>query len=73
MPVTFSWATTGETLWFGIGTDDARSDPYGEFPLNYTTDIDYQCGQPGAQQRYTITVLRADGSTQSETIIIRES
>jgi hypothetical protein len=73
VPVTFSWATTGETLWFGVGTDDARAEPYGEFPLNYTMDFDYQCGQTDQQQRYTITVLRADGSTQSETIVIRET
>ncbi|MFT4028906.1 MAG: hypothetical protein QM675_03435 [Protaetiibacter sp.] len=73
VPVTFSWATTGETLWFGVGTDDARAEPYDEFPLNYTMEFDYQCGQEDQQQRYTITVLRSDGSTQSETIVIGET
>jgi hypothetical protein len=72
VPVTFSWATTGVTMWFGVGTDDAKAEPFGEFPLNHTIDFDYQCGQPDLQQRYTITVERTDGSTQSQTILIRE-
>jgi len=72
VPVTFSWAATGTMLWFGIGTDDAHANPYGEFPLNYTMDVDYQCGQPGQQQRYTITVQRDDGTYESRTVVIRE-
>lgn len=59
-------------MWFGVGTDDAKAEPFGEFPLNDTIDFDYQCGQPDLQQRYTITVERTDGSTQSQTIVIRE-
>ena len=54
--VTFSWATTGVTLWFGVGTDDAKAEPFGTFPPTHTIDFDYQCGQPDLQQRYTITV-----------------
>jgi hypothetical protein len=73
VPVTFSWATTGTQLWFGVGTDDAHAEPYGDFPLNYTMDFDYQCGQPDQQQRYTVTVQRTDGTFQSETIVIRET
>ena len=73
MPLTFSWAATGNLLWFGVGTDDASANPYKEYPLNYTMDeVPYQCGQPGQQQRYTITVERTDGSHESKTIIIRE-
>lgn len=72
VPVTFSWAATGTMLWFGVGTDDAHADPYGDFPLNYTMDFDYQCGQQGAQQRYTITVQRTDGTFESRTLVIRE-
>ena len=72
VPVTFSWATTGETLWFGVGTDDAKAEPYDSFPLNYTLDFDYQCGQPGDQQIYTITVEQSNGDVTSETITIRE-
>ncbi len=73
VPVTFSWATTGVQLWFGVGTDDAKAEPFDTFPLEYAIDFDYQCGQPDLQQKYTITVERTDGSTQSETIIISEN
>ena len=73
VPVTFSWATTGVQLWFGVGTDDAKADPFDTFPLEHTIDFDYQCGQPDLQQRYTITVERTDGSTQSETIVVSET
>ena len=72
VPVTFSWAAVGETLWFGVGTDNAKNEPYSEFPLNYTLDFNYQCGQPGNQQKYTITVEASDGTVESETIIIKE-
>ncbi|MGX5680122.1 hypothetical protein [Schumannella luteola] len=71
VPVTFSWSATGDTLWFGVGTTNAKNEPYSEFPLNYTMDFDYQCGQSSGQQIYTITVQ--DGSdVESETITIRE-
>ncbi len=77
VPLTFSWATTGTRLWFGVGTDDAKAAGIGEFPTTYTTTpedgISYQCGMPDKQQRYTITVERPDGSLQSETIVIRET
>jgi hypothetical protein len=71
--VTFSWAAVGETLWFGVGTDNAKNEPYAEYPLNYTLDFDYQCGQPGLQQKYTITVQASDGTVKSRTIIIKET
>ena len=48
--VQFSWAATGETLWFGVGTDNAKAEPYDTYPLNYTLDFDYQCGQPSGQR-----------------------
>jgi len=72
VPVTFSWAAVGETLWFGVGTDNAKDAPFSEFPLNYTFDFDYQCGQPTNQQKYTITVESSDGTVKSKTIIIKE-
>lgn len=72
MPVTFSWAAVGETLWFGVGTDNAKNEPFSEFPLNYTFDFDYQCGQPSNQQKYTITVEASDGTVKSKTIVITE-
>lgn len=70
--VQFSWATTGQTLWFGVGTDNAKAAPYDTFPLNYTLDFDYQCGQASGEQKYTITVEAAGGGLTSESIVIRE-
>ena len=52
----FTWSATGTTLWFGVGTDDASAEPFGTFPTTHEMDFNYQCGQDGAQQRYTITV-----------------
>lgn len=73
VPVTFSWAATGQTLWFGVGTDNAKLAPYDQYPLNYTLDFQYQCGQAGGQQKYTITVESATGDVNSRTIVIKEN
>lgn len=70
--VTFSWAATGSKLWFGVGTDNAKAEPFDELPLNYTFDFPYQCGQPGGQQKYTITVEAENGNLTHDTIIIKE-
>jgi len=73
VPVTFSWAAVGEKLWFGVGTDNAKAAPFSEFPLNWTFDFNYQCGQPSGQQKYAITVEASDGTLTSKTIIIQEN
>ena len=70
--ITFEWHAIGETLWFGVGTDNAKAQPYSDFPLNYTLDFTYQCGQPGGQQKYTVTVESSDGTLTHDTIVIRE-
>lgn len=71
-PMQFVWETTGVTLWFGVGTDNAKIAPYGSYPLVYTLDFDYQCGQPGGEQKYTITVEQSNGDLQSKTIVVKE-
>lgn len=71
VPVTFSWSATGDTLWFGVGTENAKDEPYDEFPLDYSLDFDYQCGQADGFQIYTITV-QDGGDLDSETIVIEE-
>ncbi|HWR85823.1 MAG TPA: hypothetical protein VN200_07505 [Rhodoglobus sp.] len=70
VPVQFSWVAEGETLWFGVGTDNAKNAPYDTYPLVYTLDFDYQCGN--GQQIYTITVEQSTGELDSETITITE-
>jgi hypothetical protein len=72
-PVHFTWSTTGTTLWFGVGTNDASAEPFGTFPTTHEMDFNYQCGQTGAQQRYTITVQGENGEKTSQTIVIQET
>lgn len=72
VPLEFSWNTTGQTLWFGVGTNNAKNAPYDTFPLVHTLDFDYQCGQSNGQQTYTITVEQSNGDLLSKTITIKE-
>ena len=71
--VTFVWQTTGTTLWFGVGTNDASAEPFGTFPTTHTLPFNYQCGQTDSQQRYTITVQGENGDKISQTLVIRET
>jgi hypothetical protein len=71
-PMHFSWDATGVNLWFGVGTDNAKNAPYDNYPLTYELDFDYQCGQAGNQQKYTITVEQANGDLLSKTIVVKE-
>ena len=72
VPLTFSWNTTGVTLWFGVGTNNAKTGGVGEYPLVHELDFDYQCGQSSGQQTYTITVEQSNGDLLSKTITIKE-
>ncbi|NYF11052.1 hypothetical protein HDC94_002208 [Leifsonia sp. AK011] len=73
VPISLQWEATGERLWLGVGTEDAQQQPYGEYPLSHTLDLDYQCGQPSGSQIYTVTVQAADGTTASSTVTITEA
>ena len=73
VPISLQWEATGERLWFGVGTEDAQQEPYGEYPLSHTLDLDYQCGQPSGSQIYTVTVQAVDGTTASSTVTITEA
>jgi hypothetical protein len=73
VPVTFNWNTTGQSVTFGIGTDDADAAPYQTgLPAVGGITVDYQCGQPGDQQRYAIAVYHNGTVLERETIVIRE-
>ncbi len=72
VPVTFSWSATGVTLWFGVGTTNAKTGGLGEYDLNDTVVWNYQCGQDGGQQIYTITVEASNGNLTHKTITIKE-
>ena len=72
VPVHFEWRADGVNLWFGVGTDNAKDEPYGGYKLKDELDIDYQCGQASKQQRYTVTAERANGDLVSATLVITE-
>ncbi len=72
VPLHFEWSANGLGLWFGVGVNDAKAAPYGQYELTDELDIDYQCGQSNKQQKYTITVQPAEGDVVSQSIIIKE-
>lgn len=71
VPVTFSWNATGDQLWFGVGTNNAKNAPYDTYPLVHELDFDYQCGQASGKQVYTITV-EIGNDLYSESVTIKE-
>jgi hypothetical protein len=74
VPITFNWNTTGESVSFGVGTDFADSQPYesGLPPVGGRT-IDYQCGQSGNQQKYSIAVFHNGSVIARQTIVVKET
>ena len=72
VPMHFEWETEGTTLWFGVGTNNAKLAPYDTFPLVHELDFDYQCGQSSGQQTYTISVEQSNGDLTSKTITVSE-
>jgi len=72
VPLHFEWAADGVGLWFGVGVNDAKAAPYGQYELVDELDIDYQCGQDSGQQKYTITVQPSSGDVVSQSITITE-
>jgi len=73
VPITFNWNTTGQSVAFGIGTDNADQQPY-EQGLDAVGGItvDYQCGQPDGRQRYAIAVEFGGSIIDRETIVVTE-
>jgi hypothetical protein len=72
VPITFDWEADGTALYFGVGTDNAKTEPYDSYPTTYSLDFDYQCGQPDKQQIYTISVEQANGDLESQTLTVTE-
>lgn len=72
VPLHFAWEANGLSLWFGVGVNDAKAAPYGQYELSDELTIDYQCGQANKQQKYTITVQPAEGDPVSQSIIVTE-
>lgn len=72
--ITFNWNTTGDSVSFGVGTDFADSQPYesGLPPVGGKT-IDYQCGQSGNQQKYSIAVFHNGEVIARQTMVVKET
>lgn len=72
--ITFNWNTTGDSVSFGVGTDFADSQPYeGGLPPFGGRTIDYQCGQSGNQQKYSIAVFHNGSVIARQTIVVKET
>ena len=74
VPITFNWNTTGESVSFGVGTDFADTQPYESgLPAVGGRTIDYQCGQSGNQQKYSIAVFHNGAVIARQTMIVKET
>ena len=74
VPITFNWNTTGESVSFGVGTDFADAQPYeSNLPAVGGRTIDYQCGQSGNQQKYSIAVFHNGAVIARQTMIVKET
>jgi outer membrane biosynthesis protein TonB len=72
--ITFNWNTTGESVNFGVGTDFADAQPYESgLPAVGGRTIDYQCGQTGNQQKYSIAVFHNGDVIARQTIVVKET
>lgn len=72
--VTFNWNTTGQSVAFGVGTEFAETQPYDSgLPRVGGITINYQCGEDGPDQIYSIAVIGPNGDVIGrQTIKIRD-
>lgn len=70
--ITWSWSSTNAVnAWFGIGTNNAKAEPYESVPTTATYTFNYQCSQ--ASQRYTVTLEDSAGRLTHKTVeIVRQ-
>lgn len=70
--ITWSWSSTNAVkAWFGIGTTDARAEPFESVPTTATYTFTYQCSEPS--QIYTVTLEDSAGRVTHATVeIVRQ-
>ncbi|MER3388937.1 MAG: hypothetical protein RJQ01_02785 [Microcella sp.] len=70
--ITWSWSSTDAVrAWFGIGTTNAKAEPFEEVPTTASYVFTYQCSEPS--QLYTVTLEDASNRLTSETVeVVRE-
>jgi len=69
---TWSWSSTDAVAaWFGIGTNNAKAEPFESVPTTATYAFNYQCSE--ASQRYTVTLEDSAGRLTHKTVdIVRQ-
>jgi len=70
--ITWSWSSTDAVAaWFGIGTNNAKAEPFESVPTTATYTFNYQCSE--ASQRYTVTLEDSAGRLTHKTVdIVRQ-
>ena len=65
--ITWSWSSTNAVAaWFGIGTNNAKAEPFESVPTTATYTFNYQCSE--ASQRYTVTLEDSAGRLTHKTV-----
>ncbi|UYN84618.1 MAG: hypothetical protein KIT89_05460 [Microcella sp.] len=65
--ITWSWSSSNAVnAWFGIGTNNAKLQPYEQVPTTATYTFYYQCSE--ASQIYTVTLEDSAGRLTHKTV-----
>lgn len=67
--LTWSWSSSNATsAWFGIGTQNAKAEPFESVPTTATYSFNYQCSE--ASQIYTVTLEDSSGRLTHKTVTV---
>lgn len=67
--LTWSWSSSNATgAWFGIGTQNAKAEPFESVPTTATYTFNYQCSE--ASQIYTVTLEDSSGRLTHKTVTV---
>ena len=67
--LTWSWSSSNAVnAWFGIGTNNAKLQPYEQVPTTATYTFYYQCSE--ASQIYTVTLEDSAGRLTHKTVTV---
>jgi hypothetical protein len=67
--ITWSWSSSNAVnAWFGIGTQNAKLQPFEQVPTTATYTFNYQCSE--ASQIYTVTLEDSSGRLTHKTVTV---
>ncbi len=67
--ITWSWSSgNAVNAWFGIGTNNAKAEPFESVPTTATYTFNYQCSE--ASQIYTVTLEDSSGRLTHKTVTV---